>query len=266
MPLSGGYRKTPIMQIGANIYCDTEIICRKLARLAGNRTLYAPGFAAERVARWADTELFRTTVALNFRPEALATQMSRMSESEVAAFQADRAELSGGAPIVSVDPVAAQADFCGLLENLETSLTTPYLFGNEPSIADFSVYHCLWFVAGNPANTPLFDPWPAVSAYLERMRGFGHGTHTEITAETALDIGASSQPQAPHDSRVDPHLAGDLNAGDEVTVAPNDYGRIPVAGKLVAYRDNEVVIERQDAQANHLMIHFPNIGFEVSSA
>ena len=79
MPLSGGYRKTPIMQIGANVYCDTEIICRKLAEIAGDETLYAQGFAAERVARWADTELFRTTVALNFRPEALATQMSQMS-------------------------------------------------------------------------------------------------------------------------------------------------------------------------------------------
>ena len=38
MPLSGGYRRTPILQIGADVYCDTQIICRKLAALAGDMT------------------------------------------------------------------------------------------------------------------------------------------------------------------------------------------------------------------------------------
>ncbi len=266
MPLSGGYRKTPIMQIGANVYCDTEIICRKLASLAGNTSLYAPGFVAERVARWADTELFRTTVALNFRPEALATQMSQMSEAEMVAFQEDRAELSGGAPIVAVDPAAAEADFCGLLENLDASLSDDYLFGDTPSVADFSLYHCLWFVAGNAANAPLFEPWERVRAYLERMRRIGHGSFEEISAESALAAGASSEPEAPADARVDAHLAAGLSAGDTVTVAPNDYGRIPVAGKLIAYRKDEIVIERNDDEAGRLMVHFPNIGFEVAPA
>ena len=264
MPLSGGYRKTPIMQIGANVYCDTEIICRTLAKLAGNQSLYAPGFAAERMARWADTELFRTTVALNFRPEALATQMSQMSEAEVAAFQADRAELSGGAPIVAVDPMAAQAEFSGLLQNLDTTLATPFLFGNDPCIADFSLYHCLWFVAGNPANAPLFEPWPTVKAYLARMQSFGHGRFQEITSEEALRIGTSAEPQTPQDPQIAAHLGGDLAIGDQVAVAPNDYGRIPVTGRLVAYRDDEIVIAREDQQAGNLMVHFPNTGFEVT--
>ncbi len=182
------------------------------------------------------------------------------------AFQQDRAELSGGAPIVAVDPTAAEADFCGLLENLEASLSQPYLFGSEPSIADFSLYHCLWFVAGNSANAPLFEPWPGVRAYLDRMQSLGHGTFNEISAESALRIGAEAEPEPPADARVDVHLAGGLNAGDAVTVAPNDYGRIPVAGQLVACRRDEVVIERQDEQAGRLMVHFPNIGFEVTAA
>jgi glutathione S-transferase len=46
MPLSGGYRKTPVLQIGANVYCDSRIIARGLARHAGNTSLYAQGFAA----------------------------------------------------------------------------------------------------------------------------------------------------------------------------------------------------------------------------
>ncbi len=265
MPLSGGYRKTPIMQIGANVYCDTEIICRKLAELTGDNTLYAPGFVAERVARWADTELFRTTVALNFRPEALAAQMSQMSAADMEAFQKDRAELSAGAPIVAVDPAAAQADFVSLLASLNASLRQPFLFGDAPSIADFSLYHCLWFVAGNAANTPLIEAWPTVQDYLTRMQDFGHGCVTELAPQAALAIGAESEPQYP-DAAVDPRYADTLAAGAAVTVAPNDYGRIPVAGKLLSWNGNEIVIAREDDQAGNIMVHFPNIGFEVAAA
>ena len=266
MPLSGGYRKTPIMQIGANIYCDTEIICRKLAALAGNTTLYAPGFVAERVARWADTELFRTTVALNFRPEALAAQMSQMSQADVEAFQKDRAELSGGAPIIAVDPAAAEADFQAQLQQLEASLGNAFLFGTEPCVADFSLYHCLWFVAGNAANAALFEPWPNVRSYLQHMQGFGHGVFTEMSAEDALAIGAGADPVAPAAATVEARLGGALSVGDAVTVTPNDYGRFPVAGQLVSWTGTEVVIERQDDLAGRVMVHFPNIGFEVAAA
>ena len=51
-----------------------------------------------------------------------------------------------------------------------------------------------------------------------------------------------------------------------MTVAPNDYGRIPVAGQLVSYRYNEIVVARADAQAGEVMVHFPNIGFEITAA
>ena len=265
MPLSGGYRKTPMMQIGANVYCDTEIICRRLAALADNQAMYAPGFAAERVARWADTELFRTTVALNFRPAALAAQMSQMSEAEITAFQADRAQLSGGAPIVAVDPAAAQADFTALLANLDTTLQKGFLFGDQPCIADFSLYHCLWFVAGNPANTALFEPWTQVRAYVERMQAFGHGRFAEITGADALAIGTGAQPVRPDNAGLDSHGQG-FALGDAVTVAPDDYGRIPVAGQLVSYRYNEIVIACEDSQAGQVMVHFPNIGFDIAAA
>ena len=266
MPLSGGYRKTPIMQIGANVYCDTEIICRRLAELAANDSLYAHGFSADRVARWADTELFRTTVALNFRPEAVMAQMSAMSQAEIEAFQKDRAALSAGAPIVSVDPAAAEANFIALMQSLESSLNQDFLFGDTPSIADFSLYHCLWFVAGNTANQALLTPWANVQSFMQRMQAFGHGKFVEITPEAALAAGTEVEPLAPAAAAIDGRLAGSLKASDAVTVAPNDYGRIPVAGQLISYQADEIVIARTDETAGDLMVHFPNIGFEVKAA
>ena len=29
-PLTGGYRRTPVLQIGADIYCDTQLILREI--------------------------------------------------------------------------------------------------------------------------------------------------------------------------------------------------------------------------------------------
>jgi glutathione S-transferase len=48
MPLTGGYRKTPVLQIDADIYCDTQLILREIERRAPEPTL---NFAAH-LANW----------------------------------------------------------------------------------------------------------------------------------------------------------------------------------------------------------------------
>ncbi|MDD9915100.1 MAG: glutathione S-transferase N-terminal domain-containing protein, partial [Rhodospirillaceae bacterium] len=45
-PLTGGYRRTPVLQIGADIYCDTKLILRQLERLQPQPTLYPNGYIA----------------------------------------------------------------------------------------------------------------------------------------------------------------------------------------------------------------------------
>ncbi|MGZ5937483.1 MAG: glutathione S-transferase N-terminal domain-containing protein, partial [Rhizomicrobium sp.] len=56
IPLTGGYRKIPVMQIGADIFCDTQIILRELERRYPTPSLspqnkgapYGLGFWADR--------------------------------------------------------------------------------------------------------------------------------------------------------------------------------------------------------------------------
>ena len=230
MPLSGGYRKTPIMQIGADIFCDTEIICRTLNAMSDRADIYGPGFNAERITRWADTELFKITVALNFRPEAIAAQMSQMSASDLEAFQKDRAELAGGQALVSISPDAALAEFQVLMEQLSASLHEPFLFGETPCIADFSVYHCLWFVAGNAANARLLDPWPIVQAFVERMQAFQTSLGGSLSGIGARDRQVGRASLKPKGSTHRRGLGKRLTAGTAIAVTPNDYGRIPVTG------------------------------------
>src|SRR5437763_15634773 len=51
--LTGAYRKTPVRQIGADIYCDSQLIMRELERQYPTPSLYPAGRgAADALARW----------------------------------------------------------------------------------------------------------------------------------------------------------------------------------------------------------------------
>ncbi|MEJ2088827.1 MAG: glutathione S-transferase family protein [Gammaproteobacteria bacterium] len=264
MPLSGGYRRTPVLQIGANVYADTKIICKALARHVGDEALYRHGFAAHRTADWADTQLFRVTVALNFRPEALAPMMGQFSEAEAAAFAKDRAELAGGQPIATLSPAAALAYLDHALSELDQTLAggAEYQFGPEPSIADFSVFHNLWFLNNNSVNAPLVENYREVVAWFERMSAIGHGRIVESDAEAALAAARESEPTPPD---LVPGPLAPFAVGDTVAVTPVDYGRVPVVGELVAQSQDEIVIRRETLETGTVFNHFPQPGFEVST-
>src|SRR5437773_3676520 len=44
--LTGGYRKTPVLQLGAEIYCDTDLITRTIERLHPEPSLFPDDGAA----------------------------------------------------------------------------------------------------------------------------------------------------------------------------------------------------------------------------
>lgn len=265
MPLSGGYRRTPVLQIGANVYSDTKVICKALARQVGDDSLYAHGFAAHRVADWADTQLFRVTVALNFRPEAVVVMMGSFSEAEAAAFAKDRAELAGGQPIATLSPAGAMSWLDHALTELDDSLGAgrAFLFGADPSIADFSVYHNVWFLKSNSVNAPLLEGFPHVLAWFERMSRMGHGEVIQSDGEAALAAARAAEPVLPE---LTPAPLALLTAGDRVAVSPVDYGRVPVIGHLVAQSHDEIVIRRDTTETGTVFNHFPQAGFEVSAA
>lgn len=263
MPLSGGYRKTPIMQEGADVWCDTRVIAERLAEVARRPDL-CRGFVSNRVAEWADSHLFRVVVAVTFQPRAVMATMSTMSETQIAAFQKDRAELSKGAPIVSIAPAAAEAHLAGYLTELDASLDTPFLLGAAPTIADFSVYHCLWLVANNKVMATLLDGHPRVTAWRARMAAFGHGKVQSMSRAEALDVGRLATPGTVLADASG--LPAGIALGDDVNVTPTDYGLFPVRGRLLRCSHRDVAIARKDPDAGDIVVHFPRIGFVVEKA
>ena len=67
MPLTGGYRKTPVLQVGADIYCDTRLIACELERRFPVPTLFPQGNRGVSLAlsHWSDTAFFEPGAGLS---------------------------------------------------------------------------------------------------------------------------------------------------------------------------------------------------------
>ncbi len=118
MPLTGGYRRTPNMQQGADVWCDTQDHRGTAGRNRRRHALHT-GFVSHRVAEWADSHLFRIVVAVTFQPRAAGATMSTLSSTQIEAFMKDRAELTKGAPIVTLPPDVAEAHLAHYLGELD---------------------------------------------------------------------------------------------------------------------------------------------------
>lgn len=263
--LSGGYRKTPVLQVGADVYCDTALIARRLEQEKSIPALFPLGqeMVVSAFAAWADSVVFQHAVSLVFQPESAAVRFAKMPPDMLKAFVADRAALFSGGSATRIPAEQAVLQWPVIMGRLEKQLQHEqgdYLFG-EPSIADFALAHSLWFLKATPVTAPLVDAYPAVAAWLQRVLDFGQGTPIEITAEQALAIAKGVEPVAlpEFDS------AFGFSKGQRVTVAATDYGVDPVAGELVHIGAEELVVRREDPRTGVVHVHFPRIGFRIEA-
>lgn len=257
--LTGGYRRTPNLQIGADVYCDTALIARVLERRQPAPTLYPPAAPlAPLLAQWADSTLFWTVIPFTMRPDTLAHVFAGQPPEAIKAFGADRAALTAGMRrIASRDAVAQLPAYLAALQ-AQLADGRRWLFGDAACIADFSVAHCLWFIRRAPLMG-VFDPHPQLKAWLERVLAIGHGVHEAMDSSDALQVAAAATTHEPCVVHPEPGL----QAGQAVTVSAIDYGTDPVAGHLVGLSAEEVVLRRHDERAGTVHVHFPRIGFQI---
>lgn len=133
MPLTGGYRKTPVLQIGADIYCDTQCILREVERRWPEPSLYRGTNAgmAEALAFWSDRAIFQPTVGVTF---------ANRSDILPPGFIEDRAKMAGRE--LSIERMRAGAPFMldalrAQLEWYESMLSDErtYLLGEHPTLS-----------------------------------------------------------------------------------------------------------------------------------
>jgi glutathione S-transferase len=263
MPLTGGYRKTPVMQIGADIFCDTQIILRELERRFPEPSLFPYGRGLPyALAFWSDRLFFMPSVGVVF---------AEVGDMVPEAFKQDRAKMSGGT--FSTDALKAAAPFArdqwrahAAFVDEHLSSGRPFLQGDNPTANDIHVYMNFWWIRQaipHVAET-LLKEFRLVRAWTERVAAIGHGKPAPMDSKEALAIARAAAAEA--QPSTDPFDPRGLKAGDKVTVAADDYGRDPVAGEIVFSNAHEIAIRRHDDAVGEVVVHFPRAGFTVVPA
>jgi glutathione S-transferase len=259
MPLTGGYRRTPTMQIGADIYCDTQVIIRELEARFPTPTLFPGGHAGIpwALGMWTDRPFFQSTVNLVFG--TLADKVPRD-------FIEDRERLRGA----KFDVAAMKAAIPQMRDQLRAHVGwieaqlgdgRTWLLG-EFSLADVSAYMNVWYVRSSlPGADQVLGAFPLTCAWEARIRALGHGSRAELSSDEALDIAAQASPQTP--TLADPADPNGRKPGDRVAVAPDDYGKVKVRGEIVSLSAQHIAIRRHDERSGETVVHFPRAGFVV---
>jgi glutathione S-transferase len=262
--LTGGYRRTPLLQIGADVYCDTALIARVLERVAPEPSIFPEGdtLAVQAAAFFADNVLFNIAVPIGFQPGGMIKLFLPDATPEfLKKFGEDRAAMRQGGTVRRGPLAECKANLAGALVRIEAQLRGPFLFGARPCVADFSLYHVLWSVWQPAIARPMLDPFPKTVALIERIAAFGHGRPSPLTSEDALAVSRKSTPAAIRNPQA--VETDGIPLGGMAEVMPVDSALDPVSGALVHCSAEEIVLQRSDARAGSVMVHFPRFGYQM---
>ncbi|MDH3638827.1 MAG: glutathione S-transferase family protein [Gammaproteobacteria bacterium] len=265
MPLTGGYRRTPVLQIGAEIYCDSQCIIRELERRYPTPTLYPDRSAgiSWAVSRWTDGPLFNLV---------LSAVLGAAADTLPEEFACDRGRLYFGP---NYDLHALRDDLPHTLAQLRAQLGwiderfndgRAYMLGAQPGLPDVLCYYLIWFLRGRYERGPeLLGQFENFSAWEGRIRRLGHGDLRALTPGEALAIARRCNPDVTES--VDPLDPQQLRPGMRVTIVPEgDGGDPPVMGDIVRTAIDQVAIRRSDPQVGNVVVHFPRVGYRISVA
>ena len=262
--LTGGYRRTPILQVGADVYCDTALICDLLENRTSTATLYPTNLkgAARVLAQWADSTLFQAAMAYNFQPKGAQVMFPDAEQLKI--FAQDRAAMRNNAPRMPVPE--ATAAYKSYLRRIASMLDgQDYLLGSVPCVADYAIYHPLWFTRTRvPTVASILDATPQVLAWMDRMAACGHGQPEKFSADEAIQIAKSSTPLAmSQEVFQDEH---GIPLGSHVTITAESFGLEVTSGKLIAATRTRYTLARIDERAGELHVHFPRVGYVLQKA
>lgn len=263
--LTGGYRRTPVVQIGADIYCDSQRIIHELEKRFPSPSFYPTKDTglAFCLSRWTDGDLFNLAVQI-----VLGANM----EDLPADFAEDRGRLYMG-PNWAEELKNANSNLPHLVAQIRTpfdwlnaqlSDKRDFMFGDAPSALDAQLYHVVWFLRGRCTQGPaLLSEFPDLERWERNVKAIGHGNASPMTPQEAIKRASECEPV--EISGVDKNDPQGLTQGQEVEISPDvDGGEQPVTGTIVAACSKSVTIHRHDEEAGNLHVHFPRAGYKIN--
>lgn len=269
--LTGGYRRTPFLQVGSDIYCDTSLICDVLEHVRPEPTLYPPHLrGVSRVfAQWADSTLFWAVMTYSMQPKGAAALFADVPPEAGKAFNEDRKAMRANMTSLRIgDATSAVRSYLRRIASMVEE--HDYLFGADACVADLAAYHPLWFTRRCvPSMADIFSVTPAVLEWMDRIEAIGHGRPEKFTSGDAITVASRCEP-APAGANllVDSGFQDDhgIPLGSLVTITPESFGTEPTQGELVAATRTHYSLRRADPRAGTVHVHFPRIGYVLRKA
>ncbi len=261
-PLTGGYRRIPVAQVGADIFCDTDLIACELARATQHPELDPTELRGCNATSLEQSEGDAAFAALNSIPPYRLLGSIVMALGPVGAFRLvkDRRTAFSDGNLRRPNPKRAKPMFDAYLDAIEARLQVgKWVNGDKPSLADFASYHPIWcyrFYGGKALKTG-----PGVSRWLQDMAAFGHGIRRSISRADAFKAARESEPRELPESVADTPLP----IGSRVKVAPEDYCVVPVVGKFAALTRDRIVLARETSEFGRLHVHFPRAAYSITA-
>ncbi len=256
VPLTGGYRRMPVLQIGADIYCDSALIVRKLEEIAPDPTVFpeeAAGVGAM-VADWADHRIAMWSIISVF-PDFLphvSEEFIKDRTALVADFAPDRVK------VLAPHTLGQLGQFARMLD--AALARHPFVCGTGFSVADAACYHVVFFARSSPRAFAPFQKSARIMAWLERIAAFPSPQITPKDPTYPLAVAADAEPADLGDFSSDGET---LSLGQVVAIAADDYARERVVGEVVKLSPEAIGIRQHDEKLGDIAIHFPRLGFAI---
>lgn len=264
--LTGGYRRTPVMQIGADIYCDTQCILQELERRQPSPTFFPTSESGLiwSLGRWTDGDLFDLAVKIvlgsagDNLPKEFAEDRGRLY------FGPDWADglksANENLPHLAVQMRAQMHWLDGQLSD-----GRKFLLGEKPAAIDAQFYHIVWFIKGRWEHGPAFlSEFKHLEKWIVSVEAIGHGNMTDMTPDEAIKIATDTEPMSlQHEDQHDPQ---GFEVGQRLVVSPDvNGGEQPVEGDLVFADCERVVVARTEPDVGAINVHFPRMGYKVAA-
>jgi glutathione S-transferase len=261
MPLTAGYRRTPVLQSGADVYCDTQNIVRAISELTATSLLLPTRQRGQIFALtdWVDGTVF------NLAARVILTSALDTAPPE---FIQDRGGLYFG-PNWTPEGLKAQLpgvirQLAAHLDSINQGLTdTGGYFTESLSYADISIAYVAWFIRGRWDVGPEFlSQFPRVERIERDVHEQSTDRHEEVSAESALMTALQAKSSAPRG--VQAQIGSRLSEGMRVSIRPQaETSDPPIIGRLRYLDRVRVSIDHQDPQVGDVVVHLPVAGYQI---
>lgn len=252
--LTGGYARTPVLQNGADLYCDTLVAMDAIEAACPAPSLYPEplGEAHRLLAVQAGGQTFIA---------AVGAALGGMPAAGMEAFWADREKRFGlnGDAFRAIAP-QLRTQFKAQVALLEAALGSgkQFLGGDKAGHADLAHYMLLWFqkVRTGGDLAPVVAGLPRIAAWAQRVAALGHGTPTAMSAADAIAAARDATPAVAASVKAESGFA----VGQKVLVSQEGSKDAAVEGRLQVLNARTIVLLRTSAEAGEVAVHFPRLG------